>query len=295
MLPQALPITIPELKLMQKEYGLTTLFLFSSYLGAVIRESRTDPDLLKVLQSLNSVLYGGLPLEPEEAEWARAQGVRLREGFGSTEIGMALMSGKTDKAEDASYLRPLPQTAYKFLPISEDRSEGEQLVELVVPAEGLDCPPKSFRNKETGDFHTGDLFVEVKPGLYLSRGRNDDWVKMASSLRCDTRSIEDNIMESCARDLIDGAVVVGSGRVSPAVLVERKEQVEGDDEVLKQEILKRITPFHERRYMHERIDDSRLIIVVPKGSLHRTAKGSVQRRVVENSFKRSLDEIYAGI
>ncbi|KAJ9416788.1 hypothetical protein QL093DRAFT_2398733 [Fusarium oxysporum] len=204
-------------------------------------------------------------------------------------------------------LRMWPESTFEMRPISvapDDTVGGApsnaangassgKLVELVVPKYAPECPHHSLCDQKTGDFITGDVFLQVEPDRYISKGRNDDWIKMEISLRCDTRSIENNALETCGKDLISAAVVVGAARPSPALFVEAK-QIEGHDE-LQAEILRRITPFHERRYKHERILDSRLIIVVPNGALPRTAKGSIQRKVVEREFKEDLDRIYSEV
>ncbi|CAH0021343.1 unnamed protein product [Clonostachys rhizophaga] len=297
ILPKEMPCSSSEIKLMVKEYGLRSLFMYSSYLADRLRDAHSDPELLRAFQSLEDIMFGGLPLEQEEASWARAKGLKMKEVFASTELGV-LMSSVGGNGPDSTLLQPMKGTSYKLLPVNSGNlnntevSASEQLLELVVSAESRDCPVPALRNKETGNFHTGDLFVEAKPGLYESRGRNDDWIKMSSALRCDTLAIEQNIMEKCAFDLIDRVVVVGSGRPSPAVLVEPKAE-QADPLSLSKEILRRITPFHERRYMHERIDNARYVIILPHGSLSKTAKGSVQRKLVEKTFQTQLDQVYA--
>lgn len=167
----------------------------------------------------------------------------------------------------------------------------------MIPKAAPDCPHYTLRDKESGDFRTGDLFIEVAPGHFLFKGRNDDWIKMQTSLRCDTRAIEDNAMELCGEDLISAAVVVGSGRPSPALFVEPRQESTheslGDASALKNEILRRITPFHERRYIHERIEDARFIILVPKSTLPRTGQGTIQRNMIERDFREALDRMYS--
>lgn len=100
------------------------------------------------------------------------------------------------KGQDAPLLVPLEGTSYSFFPIeSEDQpstsdaayqSSTERLLELVIMSESGDCPDVSLRRAD-GHFHTGDLFLEVEAGKYLSRGRKDDWIKSENSLRCDTK------------------------------------------------------------------------------------------------------------
>jgi hypothetical protein len=68
---------------------------------------------------------------------------------------------------------------YKFIPTkgldhtdldrdSEQRVQGGQLFDLFLPAEADNCPHHSIRNRPDGHI-TGDLFEEVKPGLYCFR------------------------------------------------------------------------------------------------------------------------------
>jgi len=93
------------------------------------------------------------------------------------------------KGQDAPLLVPFEGTSYGFLPIESDNGPSistGQLLELVIFSESGDCPDVSLRSAD-GHFHTGDLFLEVEPGKYLSRGRRDDWIKSEDSSRCDTK------------------------------------------------------------------------------------------------------------
>jgi hypothetical protein len=91
-------------------------------------------------------------------------------------------------------LRIIPGVSYEFRPVvPETKSEsGHQsttrLLELVVLSDSGDCPDRSLRQAD-GHFHTGDLFEEIIPGHYASRGRDDDWIKSENSLRCDTKFV----------------------------------------------------------------------------------------------------------
>jgi hypothetical protein len=105
------------------------------------------------------------------------------------------MLSKGGRDTDASLLAPIPGTSYGFLPISSDsdgcpesayQNSNTRLLELVILAESGDCPDPSLRHAD-GHLHTGDLFLEVKPGCYAPRGRMDDWIKSENSLRCDTK------------------------------------------------------------------------------------------------------------
>ena len=104
------------------------------------------------------------------------------------------------------------------------------------------------------------------------------------------RSIEDNVRATC-KDLMSECIVVGTGRPSPALFFEPAVNV--DPAKLKKEIIRRIKPFHSRRYLHERITSPDCVVIVPANTLPRTAtKGNVRRKAVEEQFRTVLDGIY---
>ncbi|KAI0716806.1 hypothetical protein C8Q76DRAFT_795055 [Earliella scabrosa] len=195
----------------------------------------------------------------EDEEWAYANDLQIRNLFGSTECGAMLLSIRGGGQATPS-LRPIEGT--------DERAYGNanaRLLELVILSTSPDCPHVSMRGADE-HYHTGDLFVEVAPGAYVSRGRGDDWIKSENALRCDTRAIEDNAVEGLAMD----------------------------EARLRREIIRRTRHFHSRRYLHERITNAKMVVVVPRGTLPRTAtKGNVRRRAVEDMFKSELDAMFA--
>ena len=93
------------------------------------------------------------------------------------------------KGQDPSLFVPFEGTSFIFSPIEPDYEPSPstgRLLELVVPPESNDCPDISLRHPD-GYFHSGDLFVEVGTGKYLSRGRKDDWINTECGGRCDTK------------------------------------------------------------------------------------------------------------
>ncbi|OJT07559.1 hypothetical protein TRAPUB_1582 [Trametes pubescens] len=298
--PKAVTFSTDELVHMIVHGGLSRLNQFPAFFAVHARAARQSPKLLALLRGLDEILYSGQQMPREDEEWAYANDLQIRNLFGSTECGAMLLSvrggGKPSPA-----LRPIEGTSYAFVPI-EDAAEGAdgseytnanaRLLELVILCESGDCPHTSMRAAD-GHFHTGDLFVEVEPGAYVNRGRGDDWIKSENCLRCDTRAIEDNARQTCG-DLIAECIVVGNGRPSPALFVEPAQGVQMDDARLRREIIRRTRHFHSRRYLHERITSAKMVVVVPRGTLPRTAtKGNVRRRAVEDLYKAELDAMFA--
>jgi hypothetical protein len=104
------------------------------------------------------------------------------------------------------------------------------------------------------------------------------------------RAIEDNALAMCG-NLIAECIVVGSGRPSPVMFVE--PGVDMDHSRLRKEIIRKTRHFHSRRYLHERIVSSDMIVIVPRHSLPRTAtKGNIRRKAVEEAYQSLLNQIY---
>ncbi|KAH9837074.1 acetyl-CoA synthetase-like protein [Rhodofomes roseus] len=277
--------------------GVTRVNIFPPLLAVHLRNSRKDPVVLAALQGLDQILIAGLTMSQEDQQWVQSQGIKVLDCYASTEVAIMMTSDRGVEGNRLPPLRPNSGGSYKFMPIIPAAAASESgyqnihahLVELIVLADSPDCPDVSLRHAD-GDYHTGDLFLEVAPGGYVFCGRDDDWIKSENSLRCDTKAIEDNVRIVCD-DLVSNCVVVGNGRPTPALFVEPAR--DGDAQKLRQEIFRRIRPFHARRYLHERVASADSIFVVDRGVLPRTAtKGNIRRRAVEQAFKAELDRLF---
>lgn len=294
--PTEISFSSTELLDMIVRCSLNRMNVFPAFFATHIRNARQDPKLLAHLITLDEILYSGQAMPQEDEEWAYKNGIKLINCFGSTECG-AMMLSVRGGGKPSPALRPMEGVKYGFFPIhsSDDpetcyQNANSNLVELVILSDSPDCPDPSLRSAD-GHYHTGDLFLEVAPGAYIARGRDDDWIKSENCLRCDTKAIEDNARTVCG-DLIQECTVVGNGRPSPVMFVESRSAL--PEERLRKEIIRKTRQFHARRYLHERITSPNMIVVVPCGTLPRTAtKGNVRRRAVEQEFKEVLDQIFA--
>ncbi|KAJ3773865.1 hypothetical protein FB446DRAFT_665977 [Lentinula raphanica] len=294
--PKRIPCSTEELVDMIKFGDLNRLWQFATFFSVHLKAARKDPNLLSLLVNLDEVTTTGLALSREDEAFAYESGIKLKNIFGSTECGGTTFQsiGGNDPAT-RHLLRPLLGMSYAFFPIASDTDEHQstaRLFEFVVLSDSGDCPDVSLRQSD-GHFHTGDLFQEVGPGSYIFAGRDDDWIKTENSLRCDTKSIEDNARAMCGV-LISECIAVGTGRPHPALFVETDSGL--DETKLKKEIFRKIRHFHSRRYIHESIVSPKMILIVPKGTLPRTAsKGNIRRKAVEELYKSRLDELYASV
>ncbi|KAF9044691.1 hypothetical protein BDP27DRAFT_1346740 [Rhodocollybia butyracea] len=271
---------------------MNKVLMFPHFLVKHIRASRTDPNILRALVSLDEIIFTGASFgSPEDEEWAWKNGMNIVNAYATTECGGLVLISEGLRKSRQNYLRRFPGCPLvKFVPISDD----SDLLEVVIPPEAPECPDVSLRSSD-GNFHTKDLFREVEPGRYVFCCRNDDRINMENCGLCDTKAIEDNARTLC-HDIISDCVVVGNGRPSPVLIVEASPTTSGPvstDLELKTEIFRRIHPFHTTRYLHERIASSNMIFVVPLGTLPRTkSKGTVRRKIVEDMVKEKLDQLF---
>ncbi|KAK7037787.1 hypothetical protein VNI00_010748 [Paramarasmius palmivorus] len=291
------PGDLDELIELVKRNILDVLFAFTPSLVKILNASQFDVDLRDSLARLNRVRTGGAPLPRSAEEYATKNGINVVNVFGSTEVGTMLLSkGTRYDPANTLHVHNIPGTLYRFVEIARPDAEighsNARLLELVILSDSTDCPAPSFRSPDDGHFHTGDLWEQAKDGGYIYRGRDDDWINCENACLCDASAIEDIVRTTCT-DLIFDCVVVGSGRPSPALFVEPKND-SVEHEKLRGEIFTRILPFNERLMVHERIASVRMVIIVQKHALPRTAtKGNIRRKVVEGMYQNLLDEIYA--
>ncbi|KAJ4128895.1 hypothetical protein NW768_007417 [Fusarium equiseti] len=292
LLPTNIPYSPLQLDDMITNGELTILSIFPGLLVPMFAEARNNCAFLKKLQNLEKINFAGHTLEPKEEAWGRENGLKLINVYGSTEIGVSMMSTLT-----SPYVSPLAESGCEFIAFGEALPGSDQLFQLIIPADADDCPHPSLRNKLDGKFHTGDVFHRVGNDQYVYKGRVDDTIKMQLGQACDAGSLEAGVMQTCENDLISAVSVIGSGRLSPAMVVEAKDDLileAGEDKLLalKNQIIFRTALFQKQKYAHVWISDPRLVFVVAKSTLPRTPKGNVMRKAVEKLFAKDLDECF---
>ncbi|KAF7345703.1 Acetyl-CoA synthetase-like protein [Mycena venus] len=209
-------------------------------MGAQAQFEAGEDTVLRVLQKMRSIVYGGMPMLPVFEDWGFENKLPLMNTLGTTETG-----------ED----------------LAKCSDNEEQLFALVVLPTSVNIPQRASCD-ESGKFYTGDLFSQNENGTYSHRGRNGDWIKVGNAYLIDTKTIEEHIKTTCS-DLIKEHVIVGTNRPAIALLAEATHPDCGDEG--KHTIIQRMTAFHERRMPWERLVWSN-ILFVPRGTLPRTVR-----------------------
>ncbi|KAJ7846028.1 acetyl-CoA synthetase-like protein [Mycena olivaceomarginata] len=286
------------------EQGLNAMVLYAPWLSKILDIARSNTTVLSALKEMGQVHYTGAALNPDDEIWATEQGIPVTALYATTETAGVLVTPLAEKGILPG-MRVIEGIDVKFIPTrgldhahldgdSEQRTQGGKLFDLFFPVESDNCPHASIRNRPDGHI-TGDLFEEVKPGVYCFRGRNDDWIRTGKHLSfCDTKSIEDHVLTSCA-DLVENCVVVGHYKPAVILFVEPIQPIDSAsaEGVLKTAILQRIADFNSRLIPHERINSALQIVSVRAGSLPRTTeKGNIRRKAAEDEHSTILKEIY---
>ncbi|KAJ7661325.1 acetyl-CoA synthetase-like protein [Mycena polygramma] len=286
--------------------GLNAMILYAPWLSKLLDIARENPTVLTALENMGQINYTGAALNPDDEIWATEQGILVTSCYAATEAGTCLVTPLAEKGILPG-MRVIEGIGCQFIPTrgldptsdldgdSAQRSHGGQLYDLFLPEDSPNCPHPSVRNRPNGHI-TGDLFEEVERGVYCFRGRNDDWIRTGKHLSfCDTKSIEDRVLTSCA-DLVQNCVVVGHYKPAVVLFVEPITPISSpeDDDLLKASILDRISDFNSRLFAHEKINSTLQIVSVSSGSLPRTAeKGNIRRRAVEDDHSAELKDIYS--
>ena len=137
----------------------------------------------------------------------------------------------------------------------------------------------------------------VAPSLIVRARQNGRPVLTVSR-----RAIEDAVRAACA-DLVADALVVGSGRPHPVLLVEALAPPplpgstgpapSADPDALAREVVRRLAPLGGTLFPYERIGDARWVLVVPPGALLRNReKGNVRRDACEEAFRVRVDAVF---
>ncbi len=179
-------------------------------------------DLSRLRTPPREVVGAGEPLNPEVIEQVRrAWGVVIRDGFGQTEMTLAVGNSPGVPVRPGSMGLPMPGYRVALLDPStgEPGDEGEICFDLSARTVGLLTgyrgePERTARATRGGYYHTGDLGSRDADGYITYVGRDDDVFK-ASDYRISPFAVESVLLEHPA--VAEAAVVPSPDPIRLAV------------------------------------------------------------------------------
>jgi nucleoside-diphosphate-sugar epimerase len=287
------PFAIPPLKPLSGELIINTIKTLKP------RAATLPPSLIEnicstkmgmdCLNRLDYLFFGGAPLAFDIGEALRER-VRLISLIGSTEMGV-ILSMAPEESADWAYFDWAPNSNVYMDPVDSD------LHELVI-RRGKD-------RKVHGIFHTfpdlreyrsQDLFRRHpnKANLWRYAGRLDDVIVLSNGEKFNPIATEKAIE---AHPLVSKAIVVGQARFQSAMLIEPNWDLWTDNEHTVEDFLGEVWPLVERANemvpAYGRVMFNRIGLASKAKPFKVTAKGSTQRRQVNNDYHIEIDSLYA--
>lgn len=232
------------------------------------------------LSSLQHCTIAGEALNPEVYEqFKKATGLELKEGYGQTEMTLAVVTNYWMETKPGSMGMPSPVYNIKLLDDAGQPVEPGQSGEICVSTGSGEKLPGMFsgyhkdpeltaRVWHDGYYHTGDLAWQDEDGYLWFVGRTDDIIK-SSGYRIGPFEVESVLMEHAAvmECAITGAPDPVRGQVVKATVVLAKDY-EASEELRKE--LQDYVKTHTAPYKYPRILD--FVTELPK-----TISGKIRR------------------
>jgi long-chain acyl-CoA synthetase len=262
---------------------------------------------------VETFISGGAPLGRELAEWYAAVGIRIHEGYGLTETSPVIAVNTPVNHRIGTVGKTLPNLEVR---IAED---GEILVRGPSVFKGYWNRPEETQNafiafhskdghSKGGWFKTGDIGHIDADGYLSVTDRKKDLIKTSGGKFIAPQPIENSLKLS---PLIGTAAVVGDKRKFPAVIVSpnfaslehwaqlndipfasRAELIAHPNvQALYEEIVEGV---NQKLARFEKLKRVMLVadeFSIANGILTPTMK--LRRRVVEDRYRRQIDELYA--
>ncbi|KAI0384999.1 acetyl-CoA synthetase-like protein [Hypomontagnella monticulosa] len=274
----------PLLKSISQQQKLRAMILVPSIMEQLLQE----PNGLDIFKGLDFVAYSGAPSSPAIGD-SLSKVVKFVSPFGSTEI--VTIPELELPREDWEWHEFNPNFRHELQ--DYDSVEGLTICELVLLVDESMMDHMGVYHNLPGvtEYHTKDLFIRhpERPTLYKYYGRKDDIIVLANGEKFNPIPLE---MDIQGHPSLKGALVIGNGRVQPALIVEPKEPPDATDQLL-EDLWPSIEKSNSLVPGQGRIHYGRVICARPEKPFTRTAKGTVVRKLTEKAYTDEIEKLYS--
>ncbi|MCJ1463039.1 hypothetical protein MMC07_001643 [Pseudocyphellaria aurata] len=260
----------------------------------MVEEIARNPALLDfVSRNLDTIFYGGGTVSKEAGDVLMNK-VKFFNANGSTELGIypTLEEEGSWCLHDWKYIIPHPAAGLEFRHQSDNTYEAfvrrNSDPELVQPIFKI--------YPELHEYPVHDLFSPhpFKPGLWEYRGRADNMIISLTGRKTNPTTMEENVANhSEVREVL----MIGTRRPHTGLLIEPmiNDRLRSRAEAM--QLVDRLWPVvQETNQLYptdSRITKSSILFTDPGKPMHRTEKGTVQRRATLESYAKEVDALYA--
>ncbi|KAI0169257.1 hypothetical protein GGR52DRAFT_581433 [Hypoxylon sp. FL1284] len=255
---------------------------------SLVEQALQEPDGLDLFKNLDFISYAGAPFNPVLGE-RLSKVVDLTSSYGSTEIFS--LPGLFPAREDWGWNEFNPHVKHEMQVF--DDTEG--IFELVVIADerNKDRAAVYYNLPGLTEYRTKDLFIQHpdKPQLFKFYGRRDDIIVLANGEKFNPIPFEANLQNHPS---VKGALVVGSNRTQPALVLEPREPLNSqfDRDQWVQDLWPLIEESNKLVAGQGRIHRGKVIRSTPERPFQRTAKGTTMRKATEKNYADEIGKLY---
>lgn len=252
---------------------------------SIIEQWVKGPEGLLQAKQLNFVLYGGGPLSPVIGD-ALGQVTDVCQMYGSAETGQIQLL--VPQKGEWAYMEWNPYEEVDMQPSVDGAYE------MVLHQEARFSKRRSlnhnFPNIKT--WWTRDLFVPhpSKAGLWRFHARLDDLIILSNGHKIQPVAMESVIQ---GHPLLSGALVMGTGRSQPALLIELTpdaRNMEMDD------VIGKIWPLVQQANLqtpgYGQIVRSKVAVAVPEKPFLRAPKGTIVRTLTLEAYAEEIEALF---
>ncbi|TGJ81947.1 hypothetical protein E0Z10_g6815 [Xylaria hypoxylon] len=262
----------------------------AAFLPPAILEPTVDhPPALQALGELKVVGYSGGAVNPIRGKELANHIQKFFPILASTEGGPVHAISTGDNSH---------WNAFKFIDVGQRMEEvAPGFYELVFPRTSLvnlvNAYFHTFSHLQT-EYRTSDLFspVEGQDGLWVYRGRADNWMTLSTGLKMDPTDVE-NLISS--HPDVRGAIIAGAYRFQPCLLVELKESpVDQEAQARALEALwPTVAKANEKAPKAGRIPRELILFATESKPFLRASKGTIQRVLTISDYADAIDQVYS--
>ena len=252
------------------------------------------PSYFDTLASLDFVQFGSGPLSKTTGDTLLTRQTECPHYIGSSECGLYILLELDDPVRDWQYFRFHPWSGVDMRPAGND----ESIRELFVVRSGKSIPgvqPVFELFPELEEWPTRELYKQHPnvPDQWRFIGRADDVIVLSNGEKINPIETESRISNN--HPAISGALVIGSGRFMPGLLLETRD-IDTRDPKERFQLIEEIWPIVERANLeapkHGQLVKSLILFTSPGKPFARTPKLSVRRGPTIDSYATEIDEIY---
>ena len=252
---------------------------------SILEQWARDPEGLSQAEQLSFVLYGGGPLAPDCGN-SLCNVTDVCQMYGSAEAGQIQLL--VPQKGEWAYMEWNPYEEVDMQPMNEG------MYEMVLHQEPRFSAHRSLSHTfpDVKTWRTGDLFKPhpTKPGLWQFYARKDDIVVLSNGHKVHPSAFESALS---GHPWLSGAIVIGSGRTRPALLLELSSTVAASERT---EAMERIWPTveqaNEKAPVHAQISRPMIVFSDQQRPFSRAPKGTLVRRLTIQEYAKEIDKLY---